>query len=473
MNAMLAPATMVGTNANPLRWKILATMVAAQFMFVVDAFIVNVAIPAIRADIGATSSESAAVIAIYQIAYASIVITGGRLGDIFGARRLFFIGLSGFIASSLWCGLSQSGAELIVARLAQGAAAALMVPQVLGTIHALFSDKEERSRAFGIFGVALGLGGAVGFALGGALVSVNLSGLGWRMIFFVNIPVGLAIMIAASRLMPRFAADASARVDWAGAGLLFIGLVALLGPVMFGRDAGWPSWVWAVLVIGALDLALFLALQRVRARRCGPTLIDVRLLADSAFRSGALATFCFFAGNVSFYFVMTLYMQNGLGIGALDAGLAFVPLAAAFTLASRGAAARVARYGVRALMQGCAIALAGLALTGVALMANVSAPAMLAVLLGVFGFGQGLVMAPLFATVLSMMPHKQASAGAGMLATVQQAGNATGVALVGALYFAFADAHSHRAALLVSLAAIATALVAAIAGLAALRLGSR
>lgn len=473
MNATLAPATMFNTNANPLRWKILATMVAAQFMFVVDAFIVNIAIPAIRTDIGATSGEIGAIVAIYQIAYASIVITGGRLGDIFGARRLFLLGLSGFITSSLWCGLSQSGAELIVARLVQGASAALMVPQVLGTIHALFADESERSRAFGIFGVALGLGGAVGFALGGALVSVNLSGLGWRMIFFVNVPVGLAIMVAASRLMPRFASDASARVDWAGAGLLFVGLVALLGPVMFGRDAGWPSWMWAVLVIGALDLALFLAVQRARARRRGPTLIDVRLLADSVFRRGALATFCFFAGNVSFYFLMTLYMQNGLGIGALEAGLAFVPLAAAFTLASRGAAARVARHGVRALMQGCTIALAGLALTGVVLATNVGAPAVLAVLLGVFGFGQGLVMAPLFATVLSMVPRTQASAGAGMLATVQQAGNATGVALVGALYFAFADAHSHRDALLVSLVAIGLALVAAIAGLATLRLRGR
>ena len=189
---------------NPRRWLVLAVVVAAQFMYVVDTFIVNVAIPSIRADLNASTAQIESVIAIYQIAYASMVITGGRLGDMYGPRRLFLIGLVGFIATSLVCGFAPTGTALILARLAQGLTAALMVPQVLATIHSLFPDA-ARSRAFAIFGIALGLGGVVGFIVGGWLVTLNPDGLGWRTIFFVNGPIGVAL--AARSAMADAAAD--------------------------------------------------------------------------------------------------------------------------------------------------------------------------------------------------------------------------------------------------------------------------
>src|SRR3954462_14380069 len=183
------------------RWWVLATVVAAQFMFGVDAFIVNVAIPTIATELSASAAQIEAVIAVYLIAYATLVVTGGRLGDIYGARNVFISGVAGFTVTSLWCGLAQSGPELIAARLAQGATAALMVPQVLATLPVLFAD-EARGRAFAIYGIVLGLAGAAGFALGGVLVTADLAGLGWRMVFFVNVPFGLAILIAALRIMP-------------------------------------------------------------------------------------------------------------------------------------------------------------------------------------------------------------------------------------------------------------------------------
>src|SRR5262245_37274343 len=183
------------------RWLVLAIVVAAQFVFGVDAFIVNVAIPTIAAELHASPAEIESVIAIYLIAYATLVVTGGRLGDIHGTKNVFLAGVLGFTVTSLWRGLAQSGTELITARLAQGATAALMVPQVLATLHLLFTD-ESRSRAFGIYGIVLGLAGAAGFLLGGLLVTIDLAGTGWRSVFFVNVPCGLVIAAAAWRVMP-------------------------------------------------------------------------------------------------------------------------------------------------------------------------------------------------------------------------------------------------------------------------------
>src|SRR6201992_2252589 len=178
------------------RWWVLAIVVAAQFMFGVDAFIVNVAIPTIAVELKASSAQIESVIAIYLIAYATLVVTGGRLGDIYGTKVVFIGGVAGFTLTSLWCALAQSGLELILARLAQGATAALMVPQVLATLHLLFHD-EARGRAFGIYEIVLGLAGGTGFALGGVLVTLDLAGLGWRTVFFVNVPCGALILIAA------------------------------------------------------------------------------------------------------------------------------------------------------------------------------------------------------------------------------------------------------------------------------------
>ena len=191
------------------RWWALAIVVSAQFMFGVDAFIVNVAMPTMAVELRASAAQIEAVIAIYLIAYATLVVSGGRLGDIYGTKNVFIAGVSGFSVTSLWCGLAQSGPELILARLAQGATAALMVPQVLATLHLLFVDS-SRARAFGIYGIVLGLAGAAGFMLGGLLVTLDLAGLGWRAVFFVNVPFGAVIIAAALKIVPT-APAASAR----------------------------------------------------------------------------------------------------------------------------------------------------------------------------------------------------------------------------------------------------------------------
>jgi MFS family permease len=445
------------------RWWVLAIVVAAQFMFGVDAFIVNVAIPTIAIELRASTAQIEAVIAVYLIAYATLVITGGRLGDIYGTRNVFLAGVFGFTLTSLWCGLAQTGPELIIARLAQGATAALMVPQVLATLHLLFSDS-SRGRAFGIYGIVLGLAGAAGFLLGGVLVTSNLAGLGWRAVFFVNLPFGLIIIAAAWRIMPSVPRRAGTRLDVPGAMVLFTGLLCLIGPLLFGHDVHWAPWIWLVMAGGVAIVAAFLRLERAVASRGGMPLIDLALLSDTAFMRGLCATFLFFFANLSFYLVMTMFMQRALHVPPLQAGMVFVPLTLAFVTASRHSAIRARHRGTLVLIEGCAVQVAGVAalVLTVALAEAPGAPLM-ALVLAIFGYGQGLVMAPLSSAVLSTVKPASAGSGAGMYGTTTQIANAAGIAAIGAVFFATEAARSARLALFISSALFATSIVASAA----------
>ncbi len=416
------------------RWWVLATVVAAQFMFGVDAFVVNVAIPTISVELHASPAQIESVIAIYLIAYATLVVTGGRLGDIYGTKPVFIAGVLGFTLTSLWCGLAQSGPELILARLAQGATAALMVPQVLATLHLLFSDS-ARSRAFAIYGIVLGLAGAAGFALGAILVTLNLAGLGWRAVFFVNVPFGVLILVAAARIMPQVPRRTGTRLDIPGAIVLFVGLLCLIGPLLFGHDAHWSPWVFMVMAMGVAIMAALLRLERRVARRGGMPLIDLSLVSDHPFIRGLCAVFFFFFANLSFYLVVTLFMQQGLRIPPLQAGLVFMPLALTFVVASRRSGIRAKHRGPLVLVEGCAIQIAGLAALALTSVVMPTA-SMLALVLMIFGYGQGLVMAPLSGMVLSSVKAAAAGSGAGLYGTVTQIGNAAGVAAIGAVFFA-------------------------------------
>ena len=429
------------------RWWVLAIVVSAQFMFGVDAFIVNVAMPTMAVELRASAAQIEAVIAIYLIAYATLVVSGGRLGDIYGTKNVFIVGVSGFTVTSLWCGLAQSGPELILARLAQGATAALMVPQVLATLHLLFVDS-SRARAFGIYGIVLALAGAAGFMLGGVLVTLDLAGLGWRAVFFVNVPFGVVIIAAALKIVPTAPRRAGTRLDIPGAIVLFAGLLCLIGPLLFGHDLHWSYPVWLVMAAGVAILAAFPRLERAVARRGGMPLIELSLLSDAAFMRGLVGVFFFFFANLSFYLVMTMFMQKVLRIPPLSAGLVFVPPALTFVIASRHSGVRAKHRGTLVLIEGCVVQIIGLAMLAAAVACTVAPSGLLlALLLTVFGYGQGLVMAPLSSAVLSTVKPASAGAGSGMYGTTAQIGNAAGVAAIGAVFFAIEAAGSPRLAL--------------------------
>jgi len=457
---MTIPASFADARQGDRRWWVLAIVVAAQFIFVVDAFIVNVAIPSIHVDLGASTAEIQGVIVLYQIAFATLIITGGRLGDIRGPKPVFLFGLLAFTMASAWCGFARSGGELVTARAVQGAAAALMIPQVFATIHRLFRDG-DRGRAFGIYGFTLGFGAAVGFGLGGWLVAIDVAHLGWRTIFFVNVPIGLALMGAALALMPSMPGRPGTRLDMIGAAVLLIALLCFIGPLLLGADLGWAPWLIAVMAAGLTLLTLLWPIERwVEHRRKGLPLVHLDLLHDGSFVTGLLAVFFFTFANISFYLVLTLYMQLGLGFSPLQSGTTVLPLALVFALMSRIAGPRAQQRGTVALVQGCGIQLVGLAILGVAASfgSPPAAPAF-ALLLVVFGIGQAMVMAPLYGLVLSKVGPAHAGSGSGVVSTVQQIGNGSGVAVVGAFYYAVQEAASSRVAFATSLALLAIAIV--------------
>jgi predicted MFS family arabinose efflux permease len=316
----------------------------------------------------------------------------------------------------------------------------------------------------------LGLAGAAGFLLGGVVVTSDLAGLGWRAVFFVNVPFGLIIMAAGWKIMPSVPRRPGTRLDIPGAVVLFCGLLCLIGPLLFGHDVRWAAWIWLVMAAGVAIIAALLALERFVARRGGMPLIDLALLSDAAFMRGLGAAFCFFFANLSFYLVMTMFMQKGLHIPPLHAGLVFVPLALAFVIASRHSAARARHRGTLVLIEGCAVQIAGLAVLAL-LVASVEAPTaiLLALALVIFGYGQGLVMAPLSSAVLATVKPASAGSGAGMYGTTSQIANAAGVAAIGAVFFAIEAAVSARSALFAALALFALSIVVSAAFLSWMR----
>jgi predicted MFS family arabinose efflux permease len=275
-------------------------------------------------------------------------------------------------------------------------------------------------------------------------------------VFFVNVPSGLIIIAAASRIMPSLPRRAGTRLDVAGAVVLFTGLSCLIGPLLFGHDVHWAPWIWLMMAAGIAIIAAFLRLERAVARRGGMPLIDLALLSDAAFMRGLFAAFFFFFANLSFYLVMTMFMQKGLHIPPLQAGLVFVPLALAFVVASRHSGARARHRGTLVLIEGCAVQIAGLAILALTVaFAKAPGAPLLALVLVVFGYGQGLVMAPLSSAVLSTVRPVSAGSGAGMYGTTAQIANAAGVAAIGTVFFAIEAAWSARPALFAAAALFA------------------
>ncbi|MFE0759043.1 MFS transporter [Inquilinus sp. NPDC058860] len=422
------------------RWLGLAVMLLGPFMTVMDVMIVNVAIPSIRRGLGASYAEAELVVAGYSLAYAVALITGGRLGDLRGRRRMFVAGLVGFTLTSALCGLAPSAEMLILARLLQGVAAALLFPQVFSLIRVTFPEPQACARAFAALGVVLGLAAVAGQVLGGILVAADLWGLSWRPIFLVNIPIGFAAALAAPRLIPADRVSPGQRLDLAGVALSALGLGLLLYPLIEGREAGWPGWSVAMLAAAVLVLAAFALHQHARSRRGASPLLHTALFRDRAFAAGVLLVLVFYSTLNSVYLAYAFLAQLGLSRSALAAGLVFSPAAVSFMVASI-AAGRVAPEHRRAvLMAGAAIAALGefvAAATALAV-APLQPEALIPALL-LLGTGQGLLMTPLLNTVLGGIRDGDIGSASGMLSTMQQVGGAFGVAIAGILFAAVLD----------------------------------
>jgi EmrB/QacA subfamily drug resistance transporter len=418
------------------RWLPLAVILSGTFMVTLDFFIVNVAIPSVQRDLHANSAAIEWLVAGYGLAYAALLIIGGRLGDLHGRRRIFGVGLAVFTLASAACGFAPDTGLLVFARVAQGVGAALLAPQVLAILGTIYVGA-NRAPAFAAYGVVLGLASACGQVIGGLLIQLDVLGLGWRGCFLVNLPIGMAALLLTPIAVPESRAAQGSRLDVIGAALVTLGIASLLLPLIEGRARGWPAWTWLCFVASAALGAAFIAQQRRRAGRGFAPLVDPVLFLVRGFGTGLIAALTLFGGVASSFFVLALYLQQGRGLAPLPSGLVFSAMAAAFTFTSLSAG-RIGR-----LLRGPTLLLGALGMAlGLGMLAAVvgwigigGSVAWLIAALLIDGAGMGLVMAPLAATVLSGLPTHHAGAAAGVLATTQQLANALGVALVGLVYF--------------------------------------
>jgi MFS family permease len=435
----------------------LVVLLAGQAMAVMDASILAVAAPSLRADLQASDAQLQLVLAMYTMAFAALVVTGARLGDVLGRPRAFRLGLAGFTAASLAGGLAPTPTTLIAARAVQGAAAALMTPQVLSIIQLEF-EGETRARAIGAYSMILAAGVAAGQIAGGVLVSADLLPAAWRPALLVNAPVGAVLLFASRRGLPFASGGARRRLDPAGAALLAVALLAIVLPATFGRDNGWPAWVWPCVGLAALALAAFVAIeQRVRARGRDP-LLDLSILGLPGIAPGVTAVALVMGCYSGFLVSLTIHLQDGLGFSPLHAGVVFATYACGFatasltwTRASRAAQERLPVIGPLAM---------GSALLAVGLVAEHGGwpVAATAPLLFAGGAGHACAFSPLANRLTTVVRPDQAADLSGLVITASLGGNVLGVAAFTGVYFGAApDGSAH--ALVITTAALAATLV--------------
>jgi EmrB/QacA subfamily drug resistance transporter len=442
----------------------LAVVVTAAFLGTLDFFIINLALPAIQADLHATFAHVQLVIAAYGLAYAVCLITGGRLGDICGRKRVFLIGVAGFTLASVLCGLAPNPEALIAARVFQGVAGSMLFPQVLSIIQVTFPPR-ERGRAFAAFGIVTGAASFLGIVLGGWLVEANLLGLGWRPIFLVNLPVGLLTLAAAWWLVHESRSPTARRLDLGGVAIVSVGLFLLVYPLVEGREAGWPLWAFACLAAAPPALGGFLHYERRVMARGGSPLVELGLFRNRPFAVGLVSSFTFCSGLSAFFLTVTLFLQSGLSFTPEAASLAFAPFAVGYMLSSVVAVklagrlnSRVIHFGLTAMAAGLVCLIVVAETRGLALRAAELMPVLLT-----YGLGQGLVSPMLVAVTLSRVPAADAGSASGVLTTVQQVAFSLGIAVIGSVFFAAlgpgGKSHAHAGALVTALACNITLLV--------------
>ncbi|WP_312735031.1 MFS transporter [Stenotrophomonas sp.] len=417
------------------RWPALAVLLTGTLLPPLDFFIVNVALPSIRADLRASADVTQLVVSVYAMAYAVTLILGGRLGDTHGRRRAFVAGMLGFGLASAICGLADSAALLVAGRLLQGISAAVMAPQSLASIHALFPPA-EKGRALGLYGLTFGLASVGGQLLGGWLVSADALGLGWRAVFLINLPIIALAVPAALLLVRETRAGQASAMDYRGAVLLAAGALALVVPLIEGRERGWPWWSLALFALSPALLTVFWRYQTHLERSGASPLVPPSVLTlASGLPRGLLAAVCFYA-LAAFFLVFAVYQQAGLHHDALAAGLAILPLGVGQLLGpscglrlSRWLGGRVAAFGM---------GLEALALLAAAGLAAAGRPSLLVVPLVLLGMGQGIALPALVRLNVDRVEARWAGLAAGAVTAAMQMGAALSVALVGGVFFALA-----------------------------------
>ncbi|MGN6751638.1 MAG: MFS transporter [Intrasporangium sp.] len=433
---------------DPARWRALSVCLVAGFMTLMDVSIVNVALPSISSGLQASTSDLQWILSGYALTFGLVLVPSGRLGDARGRRTMFVVGVAVFTLSSLAAGLAPTALALVVARLVQGIGGGLLNPQINGLIQELFRGA-ERGKAFGLLGATIGVSTAIGPLLGGAIIKLLGTDTGWRWIFFVNLPVGIACILLTFRFVhPRPSGERHREdLDPLGVALLGLAVFAVLLPLVQERQ--WPgAGKWWLLLAGAVLLVLFIWWERHHADHGGAPLIDLRLFRMESYTAGNVIGLLYFSGFTSIFFILTLYLQLGLGYTALMAGLAVTPFALGSAVAAGVGGRLVTQYGRPLVALGLLVVIVGLILTDLVITLRghdpswwIEPPLLLA------GLGSGLVISPNVTLTVSEVPVSQAGTAGGVLQTGQRIGTAAGIALIGSVFFArLASGHGDFAA---------------------------
>lgn len=422
---------------DPRRWAMFVILLVGAFLPPLDFFIVNVALPSIQGDLGASSSAEQLVISSYAALYAVTLTTGGRLGDLYGRGRVFLIGLIGFAAASVICGFAGSPWALVAGRALQGVTAAVMAPQALASVHAIFPER-EKPLALGVYGAVFGLASVIGQALGGILISLDVLGLGWRAIFLVNLPVAALVVVLGIPLLKDTRARNASRLDLVGVALSVAALGALILPLIEGREAGWPLWSWLSLAASPVLALVFWRHETRLARAGGAPLLDPDALRAPGLGRALLIALLFYAIG-AFFLLFSVYLQGALHATALSAGLTFLPFGAGFLLGPLSTPAFRRIVGAYVNPIGLGLETAGfLALAWLIATTPAGAaptPVLLAIILFAIGFGQGLGLPSLMRMVTERVTPALSGMIAGAVSSTLQVGTALSVAIVGGVFY--------------------------------------
>ncbi|UWZ34349.1 MFS transporter [Dactylosporangium roseum] len=434
------------TGLDPRRWLAFAVVLVAGFVDLVDSTIVNVALPSVQGDLHANYAQLEWVVAAYVLSFAALLILSGRLGDIYGRKRVFMVGMAGFTAASLLCGLAVSPEMLIAARFAQGAAAGLMVTQILAILRVTFPE-HERAKAVALFGGVTGSSAVFGLALGGVIVQWDLFGWEWRTIFLINVPIGIAALVAGATFVHESRSPSRPRLDIVGMVLALAAVVALVYPLTEGRRLGWPGWTFAMVAGAVVLLVAFVAFERRRQAVRGSALIDFGVFRSRPFSVGMAMWWLFWVASGGFFFAWTLFLQAGLGWSPMHAGLTAATLAVGVGIGAGNAPNKlVPKFGRNVLVAGGLVNAVGwLSFAWLAWHygPNLTSWALIPVHV-LSGIGFGLIVAPTLDMLLGQVPGEQAGNASGLLNTIQQIGIALGVALIGVILFTQLDRGSDR-----------------------------
>ena len=438
-------STTIAPNAlgvSPKRaWQALGVLLIGMFMSLLDATIVNVALPTIRTSLSANEATLSWIISGYALAFGLVLIPAGRLGDRFGHKWIFVAGLALFTVASLACGLAQDSTQLVIARVIQGLAGGIYLPAVTAFIQLLFTGK-TRGSAFAIMGAVIGVSSALGPIVGGLLIQAFGEKEGWRYVFDVNVPIGIIALVAAVALLPKGAASASARasggVDWIGLGLLAGGLVAILVPLIEGQTLGWPLWTYLLIAGGVVLIVLFALWEISYTKRGRSPLVPPHLYSHPAFTGGTILALVYFAAFTSIFFSISILWQSGLGHTALESGFVSIPFAVGSILGASQSSRLAPILGRKVLVIGVGMLTVGLVAVWLVLLLVPAADLVNWDLLGpllVAGLGSGLFIAPNAQFIVATVDPQEAGAASGVVGTMQRLGSAVGIAVIGSVFF--------------------------------------